>query len=186
MLIRYPILNVLIVHQEQVIALAQYFVNNKNPSSLESAYFVVKALSAIAKNNVYVPMVLNVESSSLSAKSAKDLAVTLTDIFGNPSEKAKVTLVSLKAQGSSSSALSNVALESKGKSRHELQDILTKAKVSSGVLTAEFSVNPEDEKFLPLEKVTRRLKVLGSISIADAKITIAAASAKDTEGTVHK
>lgn len=174
------------VDKEQIIALAEYFVVNKNPSSLESIFYVVKGLSAIAKNPIYVPMVLTLESSTLSAKGNKDLHVSVTDIFGNPAEKAKVTLETLKPQGSPTSVLSKVSLEASKNSKYEVSDLLSKAKVTSGVLNAEFTVDPVDEKFLTLEKVVRRIKVLGTISVADAKVTISAASAKDSEGVATK
>jgi len=168
------------VDAEQIIGIAQFFVLNKAPSSLESAYYVVKGLKAASKNNIYVPMVLTITESSLSQKSAKPLEVKVTDVLNNPTEKVKVTLTSIKSGSSSSSLVSPTTLEAvKSSASTYSYNLLEKVK-TSGVFQLEFNVESEDEKFLKLDKIQRSVKILGSVSVSELKLVISEPNQKDS------
>jgi len=163
------------INEEQVVSLANYFVQQKYTSSISEAYVALFGLHACNEESFARPIVLSLATGSVHSASAKGeegfVKVRVTDLFGNSNGKNGVFLIKAKSGDSETAILSNQELKvsSSDPTIYHLNFLATKP--DPGMYLMQFRVTPESDKWQSIE-ATRTIKVVAKIKIEDVELVV--------------
>ncbi|VDM79031.1 unnamed protein product [Strongylus vulgaris] len=95
--------------QEQILMLTNYLLSRKHISTEKSAFYVLKALKALADNSHFVPVVIS-RDGPLMFDPNQPIRITVTDVFGLPTNAIEVH-ADVTAVDSDHTFLSDVKME---------------------------------------------------------------------------
>jgi len=146
---------------------AEFFIQNKRASTPESAFFVLEGLNAIANNDMFTPLVVSLAQGTTTDGTVK---VKVTDVFGNKVAKSTVQLVKAYTDAEKNKPfLTNQELTSTDGEVYQFNLGTTEP----GFYNLELRVTPTDTKYVGVDSAIRKVKALGSVSVADAQLTVA-------------
>jgi len=164
---------------EQVNAVAEYLVQNKQVGGVDEAFYLLGSLTHLSNNKFFVPLVVSIPSATLSASAKGNegaVNVRLTDVVGNPpATKAKVSLVKAYQVNRSDKPISTSQEFSPVEGSEGLYqfNLVGTGKTELGYYVLEIKVTPDaNSKYLPVENVHRNVKVVGEATVADCQITV--------------
>ena len=150
---------------EKIVAIAQYFVNQKQAQTTEDAYFVLEGLEAVANNNFAVPVVVSLEKSYIDPSTKEGtIKINVVNVLGKE-VNSKVTINKINNGNDNKVIKSNVETDN-GKF-----DFVT-LKPEAGYYLFDINAKPSDAKYIPVT-TTRKVKVIASISVSETAIIVA-------------
>lgn len=154
----------------QVTAITEYLISRKHVSNSEDAFFVLEGLNAASSNTVGVPIAVTLTQSSISPASKEGvLSIKTTNANGNDIPT-KVFLIKAYPVGNEDKSLINNQEVVSESGVYKLNFIA--AKPEPGFYNLEFRVTPSDKGAIPISSVSRKVKVLTTVSATDAHLIV--------------
>jgi len=157
---------------EQVIGVAEYFVQKKHAGNAEEAYYVLEGLKTAASNVIGTPVVVAVTQKAISPSSKGEgiVNIRVTNVLGDDIP-AKLVLVKASPANAEKVLVSNQDVPKEG-SNYKFNFFA--AKPEPGFYNLEFRVTPEKgSKALTTGSVVRSIKVVSTISVSDVQVIVA-------------
>eukprot|EP01089_Gocevia_fonbrunei_P020160 TRINITY_DN7416_c0_g3_i2.p1 TRINITY_DN7416_c0_g3~~TRINITY_DN7416_c0_g3_i2.p1 ORF type:complete len:680 (+),score=189.58 TRINITY_DN7416_c0_g3_i2:60-2099(+) len=166
--------------EDQIVAFAEFFIRNKQVSTVKDAFYLLQGLQSVASNTFHLPLVLTLPQASvvLSKKAGESglVKVRVTDIFGRPATAARVYLANAFPIANEKEILlrNQEALAESNNPTYYSFNFLA-AKPEPGYYSLEFSVTPsgKDNKYFAVTEVVKNIKVIAAVEITDVSVHVA-------------
>ena len=158
---------------EQTIKFANYLMSRKSVQQPKGGYHLIDAVQTLASNPQHVPLVLALASSVSVSADNPNIVVSLTDLAGNSPGDFSVVLETATRVDDGAVVAAKQSLTHMKTTPKYTTDLMT-AKPPSGFYELIVTATPAkaDARYVGITGVSLSVKVLTSVSVANAEVKI--------------
>lgn len=158
---------------EQTIKFANYLMSRKSVQQVKGGFHLLDAVQTLANNPQYVPLVVTLASSVSVSAAEPNVVISLTDLNGNsPGEFSVVLETATRVDDGAVVAAKQSLTHMKTTPKYTTD--LMKSSPQSGFYELLLTATPAkaDSRFVGMKSVSLTVKVLTSVTIANAEVKI--------------